>query len=410
MPHTFGYSKLRSIPSPMPGADSSPGSESPKADSRYAGPVVLLLSLLLLALRCGVAGAAPEQSAGPPPLVTVAPITEQNVNPPEEYVGHVEAIQAVDLRARVEGFLEQVKFREGGDVCSGDLLYVIEQAPYQAKVDAAKARVEQARTTLIRAEQYLERARTVRAGGVSATDLDNAVAEELRAKAELEQAKADFRLAQINLNYTSITAPISGRIGRTAVTRGNLVNPGSGPLARIVQMDPIRVVFSISENDLVTINQALEDTAKGKKHPMLTPQIRLSGGQILTTEGRVDFVDNTVDVGTGTIAIRAVFNNSDSLLLPGQYVTVLISRSEPKLMAMVPQAAVLEDQEGRYVLLVDDTNRVVIRRVQTGPMIGTDWAVESGLSVNEKVIIEGVQKVQPGQQVKTTTADQQQGR
>jgi len=170
------------------------------------------------------------------------------------------------------------------------------------------------------------------------------------------------------------------------------------------------VVFSISENDLVAIKEAFEEAAKGKKHPMLTPRIKLPGGQILNTVGRVNFVDNTVDVGTGTIAIRAVFKNTDGTLLPGQYVSVLISRSESKSMAMVPQSAVLEDHDGRYVLLVDDNNRVVMRRIQTGPMIGVNWAVVSGLAVNEKVIIEGVQKVRPGQQVKTTTADEQQGR
>ena len=354
--------------------------------------------------------AGPAGPGRPPPLVTVALVTEQDVNPPTEYVGHVEAIQSVDLRARVEGFLEKVNFREGSDVQAGELLYVIEQAPYQARVNADKALVAQAEAILTKARQYLKRARTVRSGGLSATDLDNAVAEELRARAHLEQAKANLQIAQINLGYTSITAPISGRIGRTAFTRGNLVNPGSGPLARIVQIDPTRVVFSISENDLVAIKACLKDTAKDKKHPMLVPRIKLPGGQILKTGGRVDFVDNTVDAGTGTIAVRALFKNPGGTLLPGQYVTILVSRSEPKSMMVVPQSAVLEDHDGRYVLLVDDQNRVAMRRIQTGPVVGINWAIKSGLAVNEKVIVEGVQKTRPGQQVKTTTADEQQGR
>jgi membrane fusion protein (multidrug efflux system) len=140
------------------------------------------------------------------------------------------------------------------------------------------------------------------------------------------------------------------------------------------------------------------------------PKIELPGGQILKTAGQVDFVDNTVDAGTGTIAVWALFKNPDGNLIPGQYVTVLISRSEPKSMPVVPQSAVLEDHDGRYVLLVDDQNRVAMRRILTGPVVGVNWAVESGLTVNEKVIVEGVQKVQPGQQVKTITADEQQGR
>ena len=375
-----------------------------------SGPVALFLGLLVMIVFPDVVIAGPSGPGGPPPLVKVVPVTAQDVNPPAEYVGHVEAIQSVDLRARVEGFLKQVNFKEGSDVLEGELLYVIEQAPYQARVNADKALVAQAEATLTKARQYLHRARTVRSGGVSATDLDNAVAEELRASAQLEQAKANLQIAQINLGYTSITAPISGRIGRTVFTRGNLLNPGSGPLARIVQIDPIRVVFSISENDLVAIKAAIKDTAKDKKHPMLTLRIKLPGGQIRKTVGRVDFVDNTVDASTGTIAVRAVFKNPDGTLLPGQYVTVLISRSESKSMPVVPQSAVLEDHDGRYVLLVDDRNRVAMRRIQTGSVVGINWAIKSGLAVNEKVIVEGVQKVRPGQLVKTTTADKQQGR
>jgi RND family efflux transporter MFP subunit len=381
------------------------------ASNCFNGSVVLLLSvLLILVWSFGLNAAPPGLGAGPPPLVTVATVVEQDVNPPSEYVGHVEAIQSVDLRARIEGFLEKVEFKEGSDVHAGDLLYVIEQAPYQAKVDADKASLAQAEAMLTKARQYLHRAQTVRSGGISATDLDNAVAEELRAKALLEQVRANLQISQINLGYTSIRAPITGRIGRTAFTGGNLVNPASGPLARIVQLDPIRVVYSISENDLDAINMALKDADRGKNHAMLMPRIKLAGGQILKTAGQVDFVDNTVDISTGTIAVWALFKNPEGILLPGQYVTILVARSEPKPMPVVPQAAVLEDHDGRYVLLVDDQNRVAVRRVKTGPVVGVNWAVESGLAVNERVIVEGVQKVRPGQIVKTAAADEPQGR
>jgi RND family efflux transporter MFP subunit len=346
----------------------------------------------------------------PPPLVTVAKVTEQDVNPPSEYVGHVQAVQTVELRARIEGFLEQVKFKEGSDVHAGDLLYVIEKAPYQAQVDADTAIVIQATATHTKARQYLERVRTVRSGGVSQSDIDDAVAEELRARGELEQAKANLKRSQLDLGYTMVKAPITGRIGRTAFTRGNLVNPASGPLARIVQIDPIRVAYSISENDLVAIKMALKDAAGEKKHPILAPRIKLPGGQILKISGQIDFVDNTVDPDTGTIAVWTLFDNPDGTLLPGQYVTVLVARSQPELMTVVPQSAVLEDHDGRYVLVVDDQNQVAVRRVETGPVVGINWAIKSGLSVNESVIIEGVQKVQPGQFVKTALADEQKGR
>jgi RND family efflux transporter MFP subunit len=346
----------------------------------------------------------------PAPLVTVAKVTEQDVNPPAEYVGHVQAVQAVDLRARIEGFLEQVKFKEGSDVHAGDLLYVIEKAPYQAKVDADTAIVIQATATHTKGRQYLERVRTVRSGGVSQSDIDDAVAEELRAKGELEQAKANLKRSQLDLGYTMVTAPITGRIGRTAYTRGNLVNPASGSLARIVQIDPIRVVYSISENDLATINMALKDASNGKKHPILTPRIKLPEGQVLETTGQIDFVNNTVDPDTGTIAVWALFNNPDATLLPGQYVTVLVTRSQPNLMTVVPQSAVLEDHDGHYVLVVNGQNKVSVRRINTGPVVGVNWAVKSGLAINERVIVQGVQKVQPGQLVKTTFSDEQKGK
>ena len=380
-----------------------------KVGSRTLCSILFALLLMWVFPEGALSGPA-GPGGGPPPLVTVAAVTEQDVNPPAEYVGHMEAVQTVDLRARIEGFLEQVKFKEGSDVHAGDLLYVIEQTPYQAKVDADTARVTQATASFTKARQYLERVRTVRSGGVSATDIDDAMAEELRARARLEEAKANLERSRLDLGYTTVRAPITGRIGRTAFTRGNLVNPASGPLARIVQIDPIRVIYSISENDLVSIKMALKDAAEGKKHPMLTPRIKLPGGQVLKTAGQIDFVDNTVDPGTGTIAVWALFDNPNGTLLPGQYVTVLVARSQPELMTVVPQSAILEDRDGRYVLVVNDQNQVVMRRVKTGPVIGINWAIKSGLAVNERVVVQGIQKVRPGQTVKTITEDQQQGK
>jgi len=370
-------------------------------------PVCFIVPTFLLSSIFALRALAepPGPGSGPLPLVRVVEVTSQNVNPAIEYVGHVEAVQSVDLRARVQGFLEQVKFKEGSYVRAGDLLYVIEQAPYKTQVDADKANVIQTKATLSKARSYLQRVKEVSSGLISENEIDNAVADELRARGELEEAQANLERSELDLEYTTVMAPISGRIGRTAFTRGNLVGPESGPLARIVQIDPIRVVYSISENDLAAVETAIKDAINGKKrHPMLRPQIRLLNGQIFKNKGKIDFVNNTVDPNTGTIAVWAVFDNQEGTLLPGQYVTVLVSRSEPKMKAVVPQSAVLDDRQGRYVLVVNDQDRVVMRRIKTGFMIGINWAVESGLSVGEKVIVEGVLKVRPGQLVKTTVA------
>ena len=336
-------------------------------------------------------------------MVTVEAVTDQEVNPPSDYVGRVEAIQAVDLRARVEGFIEHVKFQEGGKVKAGDLLYVIEQAPYKAKVNEAEAKVADADASLTEARQYLRRLQSVRSGGVSATDLESAVSAELKAKALLQQARASLEQAELDLGYTSIKAPISGRIGRTTYTKGNLVGPASEALARIVQIDPIRVVYSVSENDLVSDRLAREGGCAHDSENRLVPRIQMPDGQMYPVAGRLDFVDNQVDAGTGTIAVRAVFDNPEGILLPGQYVNVLIKCSEGKRLPVVPQSAVQEDREGRYVFVVDAENRVQQRRITTGEAIGTNWPVESGLMAGETIIVQGVQKVSPGRIVETVT-------
>ncbi len=367
---------------------------------RFFRPFFLLSALLITSFAQPLFAAPPGRKAGPPPLVKVAIISKEDVNPPTEYVGHVEAIQYVDLRARVEGFIEQVKFKEGGRVTGGEVLYVIEPAPYQAKVNANRALMAQAEAILQKTSRRLRRLQATRPESIRATDMDNAVAEELQAKAKLEEAKASLKLAELDLSYTVIKAPISGRIGRTAYTKGNLVNLGSGPLARIVQLDPIRVVYPISENDLPAIQVALHDAGKGRTNPLLQPHIKMANGERFQNSGRIDFVDNQVDISTGTIAVWARFDNHDELLLPGQYVTVLISSKQPNIMPVVPQAAVIISQQGRSVFVVDDQNKVTSRPITTGVETDTKWAVKSGLKAGEKVIIQGIQKVKPGQIVR----------
>lgn len=364
-------------------------------------PLFAIAATLLLARPAmGGPAAGGDVSA---PVVTVEAVMETEVNPPTEYVGRVEAIQAVDLRARVEGVLEKVEFEEGGDVSAGDLLYVIERAPYEAEVNEMKANMAEAEANLTKARQYLERLQSVRSGGVSEADLETAVSTELQAKARLEEAKATLARAELDLGYTTIKAPITGRIGRTAYTRGNLVGPGSESLARIVQLDPIRVAYSVSDNDLLDMRLTNNGigSGKGENKCSLTPRVRMSNQALYPHEGRIDFIDNQVDAGTGTVAIRAVFNNPDGILLPGQYVNVLVKCKEGRKLPAIPQSAVLEDREGRYVFVVNGEGKVQQRRIETGAALGTRWAVEKGLTAGERIIVQGVQKVRPGQLVET---------
>jgi membrane fusion protein (multidrug efflux system) len=350
---------------------------------------------LWLLVPAVAAAAPPGSGSGQPPLVSVTPVAMADVNPPSEYIGHVEAIQSVDLRARVEGFLEEVNFREGDLVSSGKSLYAIEQAPYLAKVAVDKAQLAHAKAELSRANQQLKRLRSALTASIPAMDLDDAVAAQLRAEAQVAIAQSTLERSLLDLDYTIVTAPISGRIGRTAYTRGNVVGPASGPLARLVQVDPVRVVYSMSDNDPAAIQMTLSAAADGQQDPDLIPHIRLANGTQVDKPGRIDFVDNMVDTATGTIAVRAEFDNPDGLLIPGQYVTVMVTLSEPKLLPIIPQAAVLVNQQGSYVLVVDHEKIARARPVVLGPALGSKWAVTSGLQADELVIVEGIQKVKP---------------
>ena len=363
-----------------------------KAREKFILGIILLLITLW---------PSPGAWGGPPkarflPTVVVEPARLQEVNPPREYVGHVEAVQEVEIMPRVEGYLVKVNFKEGDYVHRGDPLYTIEQPPYLARVSLWEARVAQAKAALYKADMRLKRLRAARPESVPATEMDNAIANRAMAQAQLKEAQAQLELARIDLGYTRIEAPISGLLGKTFFTRGNLVGPGKGPLARLVQLEPIRVVFSISDRDLIK----LQKTQRARKAPALQTQIRLPNGDIYPEKGKIEFIDNQVDPSTGTIAVWALFQNRDHTLLPGEYVDVLLRQEKARRLVTVPQSAVLTDLKGHYVLVVDSKHRVKQVRVKLGPQLGTRWIVEEGLSPGTLVITQGIQKVHPGQTVK----------
>jgi membrane fusion protein (multidrug efflux system) len=366
----------------------------------------------IMAVICSTGLPAAAQAPGQPaepPTVTVAPVQVKEVAPSDQFIGRVQAIQSVDLRARVEGFLQRVAFQEGQDVKTGDLLFQIEDAPYRAALDAAKAQLAKAQATLKQAQSNYDRQYELRRQDFqSQAVLEQALAARDSAAADVLAAQANLQTAELNLGYTRITAPIDGRIGRAAYTQGNFVGPNSNPLATIVQIDPIRVVFSVADRDVINEKQR----AGGSQEQMnarFVPRLKLSNGSDYPTPGGIEFVDNTVDPATGTIAVWARFPNPQALLLPGQYTQVVVRPEQPQRRPVVPVSAVQEDKDGKFVLVVTG-DKAQERRIKATTQIGQDWVVDDGLNAGETVIVDGLQKVRPGAQVRPVQAAQQQAR
>ncbi len=369
---------------------------------RAAAAGAVLVGALALLAACG-SGEQAQQSAEPP-AVGVIEVGEQKVNPFLEFVGKIRAAETVALRARVTGFLEERSFQEGGVVEQGQVLFKIEPQQYQATLAQAEAELAAANASLNRAQVDLARYKELaKAKNVSQQKVDEAEAEVLVQEATVQTAKANIEKAQLNVDYTQVVAPIGGRIDLAAFDVGNLIGPESGVLATINRMDPIKVAFSIAETwYLELVQEDIEANRQGKDVDEWThvPLVRLPDGSLYEYQGRFDFIDNKVDEKTGTVLIRAEFENPDRLLLPGQFVTVVIERKEAIDAVMIPQAAVLTDQGGAYVLLVNDEDKVEARRITTGQRFGPNLVVREGLKPGERVILYGVQKVRPGLTVK----------
>jgi membrane fusion protein (multidrug efflux system) len=362
---------------------------------------VALWALLILS---GCDSQAPQEQAVEPPAVGVIEVGEQKVNPFFEFVGKTRAKESVALRARVTGFLESRDFEEGGDVEAGQVLFKIEPERYQAALAQAEAELAAAEASLNRAQVDAARyGELAKAKNVSQQKVDEAEAEVLVQKAAVQTAEAAIKQAQLDVDYTQVTAPISGRIDVASYDVGNLLGPDSGVLATINLMDPINVTFSIAETwylELVQADIGHRKAGGDAEEFSHVPLIRLPDGTMYPHKGEFDFIDNKVDEKTGTVRVRALFPNPDLLLLPGQFVTVVIERKEAKDAVVIPQAAVLTDQGGAYVLGVDSENRVEVRRIKTGQRFGPNLVVSEGLASGDRIVLYGVQKVRPGIEVK----------
>jgi membrane fusion protein, multidrug efflux system len=351
-----------------------------------------------IATSCGFAAA---QSAPPPPAVSVTPVVTREVTETIDYIGRLTAIEKVDIVARVQGFLEERNFKEGQYVKTGDLLFRIEQATYKAAVEQAQATLAKAKATEVNAKLQFERGKElVRNQNIPQSTLDQRAADEAAARASVMEAQAALDQAEINLGYTEIRSPIDGRIGLAIVTKGNLVQTSSGKLATIVSQDPIYVTFQVSQRNLLDyFRRRAEDPGKNTH---VNVRIKLPNGTIYPHPGMSDFLDVQVDPTTDTVTVRATVPNPDHVLIPGGVVGITVERGAPKSTLTIPQAAVLLDQAGRYVLVVGSDKKVEQRRITTGADQGRDIVVSDGLKEGEQVIVEGIQKVRPGQVVTTT--------
>jgi membrane fusion protein, multidrug efflux system len=356
------------------------------------------ISALGVAASCGIAAA---QSAPPPPAVSVTPVVSREVTETIDYIGRLTAIEKVDIVARVQGFLEERNFKEGQYVKTGDLLFRIEQATYKAAVEQAQATLAKAKATEVNAKLQFERGKElVRNQNIPQSTLDQRAADEAAAQASVMEAQAALDQAEINLGYTEIRSPIDGRIGLAIVTKGNLVQSSSGKLATIVSQDPIYVTFQVSQRNLLDyFRRRAEDPGKNTH---VNVRIKLPNGTIYPHPGMSDFLDVQVDPTTDTVTVRATVPNPEHVLIPGGVVGVTVERGAPKSTLTIPQAAVLLDQAGRYVLVVGSDKKVEQRRITTGADQGRDIVVSDGLKEGEQVIVEGIQKVRPGQVVTTT--------
>jgi membrane fusion protein (multidrug efflux system) len=357
------------------------------------------IAALIVVAGCGAAAA--QGAAPPPPAVSVTPVVTRQVTETSDFVGRVTAIYKVDVVARVAGFIEERHFNEGQQVKSGDLLFKIEQDTYKAEVDQQTANLAKAKATEVNAALQLERGKElVRNQSIPQSTVDQRAADEATAQADVLQAQALLEQAQINLNYTKIVAPIDGRIGLATFTVGNLVGPSSGTLATIVSQDPIYVTFEASERDVLAYKKRVADSAD--KYPHVTVHIKLPDGTIYAHPGLTDFLDVQVDPNTDTVLVRAHVPNPEGTLIPGGVVGVVVERGKPQSALVIPQSAVQLDQAGRYVLVVDDSKKIELRRVTTGVEEGRDVVVTDGLKDGELVLVEGIQKVHPGQVVTAT--------
>ena len=356
---------------------------------------------LCAALLLTACGGPPEPPSPPPPAVEFETVGSRAVAPRFEFVARTRAREDVEIRAQISGTIVEKPFSEGQEVSEGDVLFRIDPRPYRAALNSASAQVSQADAALSVAERNLARGLELEPQGfISDAELDQLRANRDAAIASLEAANAAVETAQINLNFTNIDAPFSGRVGSTTLSIGDLVGPTSGPLVTLVQRDPMLVDFDVDERSLAErMKENRERAAQGLPPVEFTLRLQLINGDLYPRTGEIDYANNRVNPSTGTVTVTAKFPNPDGQLVPGQFTRITIERGEPEMRLLVRQSSVLEDMQGRYVYIINEDDTVARRNITLGLRDGVDWVVESGLEEGTRVIVNGVQKVRPGMPV-----------
>ncbi len=367
--------------------------------------VVGAAAFLLLAHTTTTAAVA--QSAPPPaPPVTVSTPLQRQVTDWNELTGQFSAVNSVEIRARVSGYLTEIHFTDGQIVHKGDLLFVIDPRPYEVELQQAVAQYQTASAQLDLANRELSRTAQLRKGDfASAETYDQRVQQQRAAQAAVEQAKAAIRSAQLDLEFSHITAPIDGRISKHLVSVGNLVSGGPNAasttlLTTIVSLDPIYLDFDMSEADYLAYERAVREGKLGAaRDGSVTVQARLMDEQAWHRQGTLNFLDNQLDRGSGTIRARASFPNKDDFIVPGQFARLRLPTSAPHLALLVPDAAVATDQSRKLVMTVSADGTVVPKVIEPGPLFDGLRIVRSGLNPSDKVIINGLMRARPGAKV-----------
>jgi RND family efflux transporter MFP subunit len=360
------------------------------------GLAVGLATLLVVLGGCGRAESSSVPSATPPPPVSVASAIAGKVKDWDEFTGQIEAIQHVQLRPRVSGYVERVAFVEGSEVRKGDLLFAIDPRPYQATLEHAQAELALAKArSELAASQSARSQRLLAAHAISQEEHDQRMSEVSQAIANVAAAQAAVDTDRLNLEFTRVTSPIDGRVSRAVVTAGNYVTAGETTLTSVVSLDPIYVSFDGDEQRYLHFQQK----AMGAGHDPTAVQVGLDGEPGFAHNGRVDFVDNAVDPATGTIHLRAVMENTDRRLVPGLMARVRLPGSADYAAVLVPDAAVATDQDRRYVLVVGADGIVEYRSIELGSFSDGLRVVRTGLKVGERVIVSGLARAHPGSKV-----------